>query len=145
MAPLATDPDEKHLSPLEGAMIKGHMEVWDILKDHIEMTVELKLEQLFYMIVTREYRNREECRTKFRELLSSIPVESVTWTSKGDPPVTRTLLQASYTPTPVWAIPSLTFHKFPHRLQPSMGTRRQFRSCLNMGGCLIFHGINRNS
>ena len=97
MAPLATDPDEKHLSPLEGAMIKGHMEVWDILKDHIEMTVELKLEQLFYMIVTREYRNREECRTKFRELLSSIPVESVTWTSKGDPPVTRTLLQASYT------------------------------------------------
>merc|ERR1719234_1622793 len=58
-------------------MIKGHMEVWDILKDHIEMTVELKLEQLFYMI------------------LSSIPVESVHWTSKGDPPVTRTLLQVA--------------------------------------------------
>ena len=71
------------------------MEVWDLLKDHVEMTVEMKLEQLYNMIVSSENRDRKEPSTvQFRELLSSVPVGSVTLISKGDPPVTRTLLQA---------------------------------------------------
>ena len=53
------------------------MEVWNLLKDHIEMTVELKLEQLYNMITT-VYRYREEPHTEFKELLSSLPLESVT-------------------------------------------------------------------
>ena len=70
------------------------MEVWDLLKDHVEMTVEMKLEQLYNMIVSSENRDRKEPSTvQFRELLSSVPVGSVTLISKGDPPVTRTLLQ----------------------------------------------------
>ena len=58
--------------------MRGHMEVWNILKDHIEMTVELKLEQLYKMITTTAYRHREEPHTEFKELLASMPVESVT-------------------------------------------------------------------
>ena len=53
------------------------MEVWSILKEHIEMTDELKLEQLYNMITTG-YRYREEPHTEFKELLASMPVESVT-------------------------------------------------------------------
>ena len=78
-------------------MKSGHMEVWKILKDHIEMTVELKLEQLYNMIVHQVYRWHKEPYTEFKELLSSLPVESITLISKGDPPVTSTLLQARYT------------------------------------------------
>ena len=76
MAPLAFQ--ESRLSPLEEPIVRGHMEVWSILKDHIEMTVEMKLEQLYQMIVSSEYQNREQPHTEFRELLSSLPVESVT-------------------------------------------------------------------
>ena len=53
------------------------MEVWSILKEHIDMTDELKLEQLYKMITTRGYRYREEPHTEFKELLASLPVESV--------------------------------------------------------------------
>ena len=76
MAPLAFQ--ESRLSPLEEPIVRGHMEVWSILKDHIEMTVEMKLEQLYQMIVSSEYQNREQPHTEFEELLSSLPVESVT-------------------------------------------------------------------
>ena len=58
--------------------MRGHMEVWNILKDHIEMTEELKLEQLHKMITTTAYKYREEPHTEFKELLASMPVESVT-------------------------------------------------------------------
>ena len=94
MAPLAIR--RPNMSPLEQALEGGNMEVWNLLKDHIEMTVELKLEQLYNMITT-VYRYREEPHTEFKELLSSLPVESITLISKGDPPVTSTLLQARYT------------------------------------------------
>ena len=71
------------------------MEVWDLLKDHVEMTVEMKLDQLYNMIVSTSNRDRKKPYTvQFRELLSSVPIDSVTLISKGDPPVTRTLLQA---------------------------------------------------
>ena len=76
MAPLAFQ--ESRLSPLEEPIVRGHMEVWSILKDHIDMTVEMKLEQLYQMIVSSEYQNREQPHTEFEELLSSLPVESVT-------------------------------------------------------------------
>ena len=75
MAPLAIR--RPNMSPLEQALEGGNMEVWNLLKDHIEMTVELKLEQLYNMITT-VYRYREEPHTEFKELLSSLPVESVT-------------------------------------------------------------------
>ena len=71
------------------------MEVWDLLKDHVEMTMEMRMEQLYNMILSSENRDRKEPYTvQFRELLSSVPIGSVTLISKGDPPVTRTLLQA---------------------------------------------------
>jgi ankyrin repeat protein len=89
-------PHDVILSPLEDAIARGHMEVWELLKDHVEMTVELKLEQLYNMIVSSENQDRKEPYTvQFRELLSSVPIGSVTLISKGDPPVTRTLLQAA--------------------------------------------------
>ena len=75
MAPLAFR--RPNMSPLEQALEGGNMEVWNLLKDHIEMTVELKLEQLYNMITTA-YRYREEPHTEFKELLSSLPLESVT-------------------------------------------------------------------
>ena len=75
MAPLAFR--RPNMSPLEQALEGGNMEVWNLLKDHIEMTVELKLEQLYNMITT-VYRYREEPHTEFKELLSSLPLESVT-------------------------------------------------------------------
>ena len=87
--------DDVILSPLEDAIARGHMEVWDLLKDHVEMTVEMKLDQLYNMIVSTSNRDRKKPYTvQFRELLSSVPIGSVTLISKGDPPVTRTLLQA---------------------------------------------------
>jgi len=95
MAPLAFR--RPLMSPLEEAIQRGHMEVWNILKDHIEMTVELKLEQLYNMITTA-YRYREEPHTEFKELLSSMPVELVKpfrLIAMGDPPMTSTLLQAA--------------------------------------------------
>ena len=73
------------------------MAIWNLLKDHVEMSLEMKLEQLYNMIVSSENRDRKEPYTdQFRELLSSLPVGSVTPISKGDPPATRTLLQARY-------------------------------------------------
>merc|ERR1719397_1646654 len=95
MAPLAFQ--RPLMSPLEEAIERGHMEVWSILKEHIEMTDELKLEQLYKMITT-SYRYREEPHTEFKELLASMPVESVKpfrLISMGDPPMTSTLLQAA--------------------------------------------------
>merc|ERR1719397_338831 len=96
MAPLAFQ--RPLMSPLEEAIERGHMEVWSILKEHIEMTDELKLEQLYKMITMRGYRYREEPHTEFKELLASLPVESVKplrLISMGDPPMTSTLLQAA--------------------------------------------------
>jgi len=95
MAPLAFR--RPLMSPLEEAIERGHMEVWSILKEHIEMTDELKLEQLYNMITTG-YRYREEPHTEFKELLASMPVESVKpfrLIAMGDPPTTSTLLQAA--------------------------------------------------
>ena len=93
--------DSNLSSPLEDATWSSHMEVWKILKDHIEMTVELKLEQLYLMIVHQVYRWQDSCQEEsykeFKELLSSLPVESITPISKGDPPMTSTLLQARNT------------------------------------------------
>ena len=68
-----------HIKELYLSFVKCifHMEVWSILKEHIEMTDELKLEQLYNMITTG-YRYREEPHTEFKELLASMPVESVT-------------------------------------------------------------------
>ena len=87
--------DDVILSPMEDAIARGHMEVWDLLKDHVEMTVEMKLDQLYNMIVSTSNRDRKKPYTvQFRELLSSVPIDSVTLISKGDPPETRTLLQA---------------------------------------------------
>ena len=68
---------ESRLSPLEEAIVRGHMEVWTILKEQTEMTVELKLEQLHNMMVSAEYQNRGKPHTEFKELLSSLPLESV--------------------------------------------------------------------
>merc|ERR1719500_304401 len=95
MAPLAFR--RPNMSPLEQALEGGNMEVWNLLKDHIEMTAELKLEQLNNMITT-VYRYREEPHTEFKELLSSLPVESVKpfrIIAMGDPPMTSTLLQVA--------------------------------------------------
>merc|ERR1719184_603791 len=50
------------------------------------------------MITTRGYRYREEPHTEFKELLASMPIESVKplrLISMGDPPMTSTLLQAA--------------------------------------------------
>ena len=90
-------PHDVNQSPLEEAIVRGHWEIWNILKDHIEMTVELKLEQLYNMMVHQKNCGREDPHKEFRELLSSLPVESITPISKGDPPMTCTLLQARYT------------------------------------------------
>ena len=93
--------DVLNQSTLEEAMKSCHMEVWKILKDHIEMTEELKLDQLYNMIVHQVYRwqdsYQEESYKEFKELLSSLPVELISLISRGDPPVTSTLLQARYT------------------------------------------------
>merc|ERR1719153_988531 len=73
------------------------MEVWNLLKEQIEMTDELKLVQLYNMITTG-YRYREEPHTEFKVLLSSMPVETVKpfrLIAMGDPPMTSTLLQAA--------------------------------------------------
>ena len=74
MAPLAIR--RPNMSPLEQALEGGNMEVWNLLKEQIEMTDELKLVQLYNMITTA-YRYREEPHTEFKELLSSMPVETV--------------------------------------------------------------------
>ena len=75
MAPLAFQ--ESRLSPLVEPIARGHMEVWNMLKEHIEMTVEMKLEQLYQMIVLPECQRRGKPQTEFKELLASIPVELV--------------------------------------------------------------------
>ena len=51
--------------------------MWTILREQTDMTVELKLEQLHNMMVSAEYQNRGKPHTEFKELLSSLPLESV--------------------------------------------------------------------
>ena len=75
MAPLATS--HQNQSPLEAALERNLMEIWNILKKRIKMTVELKLEQLQCMIVSAHWEEWKP-HTEFKQLLSSIPVESVT-------------------------------------------------------------------
>ena len=63
-------------SPLETAIDNGRMEIWNIMRERLELTDQEKLEQLCRMIMAGKMEQDEPWK-EFRELLSSLPVELV--------------------------------------------------------------------
>jgi len=90
-----------YFSPLDEALIRCHMEVWKLLKGHIEMTVQMKLSQLHQMLrrmAKMETRKigETDLLDEFKELLTSLPVEMVKpfpIDARDSPEKTKTLLQ----------------------------------------------------
>ena len=65
----------RQLPPLGIAIMLNYMDLWKILTEHIELTDEAKIEQLFYMISETEKRSFP--LEEFKELLASLPVDKV--------------------------------------------------------------------
>merc|ERR1719180_149347 len=63
-------------SPLETAIDNGQMEIWNIMRDGLELTDQEKLEQLCRMIMAGKMEQDEPWK-EFKELLSSLPVQLV--------------------------------------------------------------------
>ena len=63
-------------SPLETAIDKGQMEIWNIIREGLELTDQEKLKQLYRMIVAGKMEQDEPWK-EFKELLSSLPLELV--------------------------------------------------------------------
>ena len=63
-------------SPLETAIDNGRMEIWNLMREGLELTETEKLEQLCRMIVAGKMEEDDPWK-EFRDLLSSLPVESV--------------------------------------------------------------------
>ena len=63
-------------SPLETAIDNGRMEIWNIMRERLELTDEEKLEQLNRMIMAGKMEQDEPWK-EFKELLSSLPLELV--------------------------------------------------------------------
>ena len=57
------------------AIMMGCMDMWKMLREHIELTDEDKIEQLFYMM--SETEGRPFPLEEFKELLASLPVDKV--------------------------------------------------------------------
>merc|ERR1719239_525064 len=84
-------------SPLETAIDKGQMEIWNIMREGLELTDQEKLEQLCRMIVAGKMEQDEPWK-EFKELLSSLPLELVGTAGveeKGSYEEKRTLLQVA--------------------------------------------------
>ena len=63
-------------SPLETAIDEGRMEIWNIMREGLELSETEKLEQLCRMIVAGKM-DPDDPWKEFNELLSSLPVELV--------------------------------------------------------------------
>ena len=63
-------------SPLETAIEKNQMDIWQIMRDCVDLSENEKLEQLRAMIVAAKMEVDNPCK-EFRDLLSSLPIESV--------------------------------------------------------------------
>ena len=63
-------------SPLATAIDKGRMEIWNIMREGLELTDQEKLEQLCRMIMAGKMEQDEPWK-EFKELLSSLPLELV--------------------------------------------------------------------
>ena len=63
-------------SPLETAIEKNQMEIWQIMRDCVDLSENEKLEQLRAMIVAGKMELDNPCK-EFRDLLSSLPIEVV--------------------------------------------------------------------
>jgi len=84
-------------SPLETAVDNGRMEIWNLMREGLELTEREKLEQLCRMIVAGKMEEDDPWK-EFKDLLSSLPVESVntTWVfAKGSSHMNRRLLQVA--------------------------------------------------
>ena len=65
----------RQLPPLGIAIMLNYMDLWKILMEHIELTDEAKIEQLFYMISETEKRSFP--LEEFKELIASLPIDKV--------------------------------------------------------------------
>ena len=63
-------------SPLETAIDNGRMEIWNIMREGLELTEKDKLEQLCRMIVAGKM-DQDDPWKEFKELLSTLHVELV--------------------------------------------------------------------
>ena len=63
-------------SPLETAIDCGRMEIWNIMREGLDLTEKDKLEQLCRMIVAGKMEQDDPWK-EFKELLSSLPVDLV--------------------------------------------------------------------
>ena len=63
-------------SPLKTAIEGGRMEIWNIMREGLELLEAEKLDQLCRMIVAGKM-NLDDPWKEFKELLSSLPVELV--------------------------------------------------------------------
>ena len=63
-------------SPLETAIDNGRLEIWNIMREGLELTDQEKLEQLCRMIVAGKMEQDEPWK-EFKEFLSSLPLELV--------------------------------------------------------------------
>ena len=64
------------MSPLETAIDKGRLELWNIMRERLKLTDQEKLEQLCRMIVAGKMEQDKPWK-EFKELLSSLPLELV--------------------------------------------------------------------
>ena len=63
-------------SPLETAIEEGRREIWNIMREGLELSEAEKLEQLFRMIVAGKM-DQDNPWEEFNELLSTLPVKLV--------------------------------------------------------------------
>ena len=63
-------------SPLETAVDNGRMEIWNLLREGLELTEREKLEQLCRMIVAGKMEEDDPWK-EFKDLLATLPVELV--------------------------------------------------------------------
>ena len=63
-------------SPIETAIDNSRMEIWNIMREGLELSESDKLEQLCRMIVAGKMEEDDPWK-EFKDLLSSLPVESV--------------------------------------------------------------------
>ena len=63
-------------SPLETAIDNGRLEIWNIMREGLELTDQEKLEQLCRMIVAGKMEQDEPWK-EFKEFLSSLPLKLV--------------------------------------------------------------------
>ena len=66
----------RQLPPLGIAIMLNYMDIWQILREHIELTEEAKIEQLFFMM-SEMSENQPFPMEQFKELLGALPVDKV--------------------------------------------------------------------